>query len=689
MVAETAQTPAASEVASQAKPAARCPFRGWFGGTPAPGDSCPFSGRGAGVASADRGAAPGAPGAGSGTSDAAPPTGSDLSSCPHMKQNAHASAQDAAKCPHVRRVAAQAASAAAQGGAGGEAALGEAGDPAACPHLQRVAAEVAKAQGGLDPSACPHLAKMAGAASGPAGAAAAGKATGGAEDAVGTGGSAGRGGDSPTSPLSPAAARCPHLRALHAGAAGQEAAGSAQGGAEGGDPLAAGAAAAYPPEVLAQCPHLRQMAGGAGVPSASPAASGPAGPAAPSTAWAPPLAGGGAGEVRCPLGFGAKRAALSELHCALCKGLYHRATRLTPCGHLYCAGCVRPARSCPTCGADVEGREEVEEVQRAVDAFLKDECGRHSIWDLDSAAAWEAGRVRAEAIGARDEGPAAELCVRGSFLMALALRQGGAGNSEAAGERLFMAIQAFEQAKDAWVEDGAAEAEGAASAPPPAAQLDITAPPSTLPELFERLGTAWGALGDLARSGGDAGAAGAAYASAAAALGAAVQAAAPPGASPAAASSASPVARSAQRALLVTRNKQGDLCYALGDARGALALYGESLRGRREARARAPGDPAVGLDLVTSLVKVADALQWARECGAPAGEGAEGAAEEDALASAEPGELLREAKALVDAIERGAAAEPGQGGDAQDRPLDGVERRKLAALQAHLARADT
>lgn len=58
----------------------------------------------------------------------------------------------------------------------------------------------------------------------------------------------------------------------------------------------------------------------------------------------------------CPLGFGQSGARLSELDCGLCRSILHNATRIDPCGHVFCGFCLQKFALCPLCGVDIEAR---------------------------------------------------------------------------------------------------------------------------------------------------------------------------------------------------------------------------------------------------------------------------------------------------------------------------------------------
>lgn len=61
----------------------------------------------------------------------------------------------------------------------------------------------------------------------------------------------------------------------------------------------------------------------------------------------------------CPLGFGSPGgggAQLTPYHCPLCRGLLHEPVS-TPCSHTFCSFCIRRARDCPVCGADIDSTQ--------------------------------------------------------------------------------------------------------------------------------------------------------------------------------------------------------------------------------------------------------------------------------------------------------------------------------------------
>ncbi len=61
----------------------------------------------------------------------------------------------------------------------------------------------------------------------------------------------------------------------------------------------------------------------------------------------------------CPLGFGSPGgggAQLTHYHCPLCRGLLHEPVT-TSCSHTFCGFCIRKARDCPVCGADIDSTQ--------------------------------------------------------------------------------------------------------------------------------------------------------------------------------------------------------------------------------------------------------------------------------------------------------------------------------------------
>lgn len=71
-----------------------------------------------------------------------------------------------------------------------------------------------------------------------------------------------------------------------------------------------------------------------------------------------------------------------------CRSLYHDCVRAS-CGHRFCGGCIRGARDCPACGADIESLQPDAETQGGWQSWLGHMLLRHiascrcRLWPLD------------------------------------------------------------------------------------------------------------------------------------------------------------------------------------------------------------------------------------------------------------------------------------------------------------------
>lgn len=258
--------------------------------------------------------------------------------------------------------------------------------------------------------------------------------------------------------------------------------------------------------------------------------------------------------MKCPLGFGSDNTAkLDPLNCVLCRSLYHEAVA-TVCGHRFCRHCITPFRDCPVCGADCQPLSDDADMQETVDKYIAVHSRDHKLTSGGKAAPQ-----------AEDKAVQHPVAARASFFLQIGLRSFAGGNPAAALTRL--------QACEAALVEQQREDAGSAA-------------------LGTQLGAVCGSQGDALQQLKQLDAAAERYQQAIQHL----------------QSNTKPSAE-AQHALSVCHNKLGDLQYTQGNLPAAREQYDAGLAVRRalcEASGSSTPQPAQQVDLVASLIKVAD-----------------------------------------------------------------------------------
>lgn len=303
--------------------------------------------------------------------------------------------------------------------------------------------------------------------------------------------------------------------------------------------------------------------------------------------------------------------------------LFYGPVATKPCGHRFCAGCIRGARDCPICGADIVKAEPAAELQEQVETYIQAHAASHTLWELEATSAGSGANVEEPQVGVDADGSKVERS-RAVFLLALGLRALSAGNIDAAAARLGQSAAELETQLEEDGGDGLSTAGNTAD--------------KRTEMLHLRLGTVYGALGDISRRAGDAPVALQRYEQSLQQLERAGGDAA------------------ALDARAVTVSKLGELRHLSGDLAAAAEAYHRALDLRRCALARleptaasssiggqADEHMAAILGVAASLIKLADVQQSLAQTTASGSKG-DGPAPSPAVLLAEAGELLARLK---------------------------------------------
>jgi tetratricopeptide (TPR) repeat protein len=254
----------------------------------------------------------------------------------------------------------------------------------------------------------------------------------------------------------------------------------------------------------------------------------------------------------CPFGFGSEASGgptVTALHCPKCRGLFYECVK-TNCGHNFCRECMPQGRECLQCGDQVTDLQSDSKVQGLVDTFV----ATHSTDD----------KFLADKKATEAKDPET---VKAEFLLETALQSFAGHNFPAAATRLRLCRDHLLHLL---------EARGGSTS------------------LSVQFGAVCGSLGDCKLQMGDAEGAVKEYQASIRHL-----------------EECPSKSAEVERALSVTQNKSGDLCYRVGDLAAAKSLYSRALEVRRGVLAGATEAerPAAELDVALSLAKLADINQ--------------------------------------------------------------------------------